>query len=256
MRNPIATAVAAAALLTGICRAETQVYELRTYRTHENKLPDLLTRFRDHTLRLFEKHGMENVGYWRLEETENASDRTLVFLLGHRSREAATASWQAFMADPEWQAAAAASEADGKILSQDPDSVFLTTTDFSPPVPTGGDADAPRAFELRIYKASPGKLDELHARFRDHTTALFEKHGMTNIAYFTPADEDKGASNTLVYFLAHRSKEAALASFAAFREDPAWIEAKAASERDGSLTVPETGVRSIHLEPVDFSQLK
>jgi hypothetical protein len=256
MKTLLTTAIAATTLLTGICRAEEPVYELRTYRTHEGKLPDLLTRFKDHTLRLFEKHGMENVGYWLPAEAADGSDNTLVFLLGHRSREAATASWQAFIADPEWQAAAAASEAGGKILAQSPDSVFMTTTDFSSPVKTGGDPAAPRAFELRIYTTPDGKLDELQARFRNHTVGLFEKHGMTNVAYFTPVADHKDAANTLIFFLAHRSKEAGLASFDSFRNDPAWVEAKAASEANGPLTVPDTGVKSVYLNPVDFSPLK
>jgi hypothetical protein len=256
MKTMLTTALAATALLTGLCRAEEPVYELRTYRTNEGKLPDLLTRFRDHTCRLFEKHGIENIGYWVPMDAENGSDSTLVFLLGHASREAATASWQAFMADPDWQAAAKASEENGKILAQNPETVFLKTTDFSAPVKTTA-GTAGRVFELRTYTTPEGKLPNLLSRFRDHTTGLFEKHGMTNIAYFTPVDGEKAAAVTLIYFLAHDSKESALKSFDAFRADPIWTEAKAASEKQagGSLTVPD-GVKSVFLKPVDFSPLK
>src|SRR5437764_425423 len=102
-------------------------------------------------------------------------------------------------------------------------------------------ADPPaRVYELRIYTAAPGKLDAINARFRDHTTKLFETHGMTNVGYWTPMKDQKGTGNTLVYLLAHRDAEAAKKSWTAFRQDPDWTTAKAASEAKagGSLTVP------------------
>src|SRR5438477_557031 len=104
---------------------------------------------------------------------------------------------------------------------------------------TAADKDT-RVYELRTYTAAPGKLDALNARFREHTLKLFEKHGMTNIGYFTPLPGTKGADDTLIYFLAHRSAEAAKASFDAFRQDPDWAAARKASEQKagGSLTVP------------------
>src|SRR5262245_17029294 len=91
-----------------------------------------------------------------------------------------------------------------------------------------------RVFELRIYHAAPGKMKALHARFRDHTSALFKKHGMTIIAYWSPRDADE-AEKKLYYVLAYPSKEAADKSWKAFREDPDWLKAKAASEKDGAL---------------------
>ena len=115
---------------------------------------------------------------------------------------------------------------------------------------TPSKADPARVFELRTYKAASGKLNNLLARFRDHTLALFTKHGMTNFGYWTPADPKQGADDTLVYLLAHKSKEAAAASFAAFRADPAWTKAKAESEKDGALT---TKVESVFLQPTDYS---
>jgi len=83
-----------------------------------------------------------------------------------------------------------------------------------------------RCFEIRTYYAAPGKLEDLHARFRDHTIELFKKHGMTNLFYFHPLDANKGAGLTLTYFLAHKSRDAATASWAAFRADPVWVKAK------------------------------
>jgi hypothetical protein len=111
-------------------QTSTTIYELRVYHTSEGKLDDLLRRFRDHTMRLFEKHGIRNVAYWTPLD-EPLKGRTLFYILAHPSREAATANWQAFRDDPEWQAARDKSEANGKLVEK-VDSTFLTLTDFSP----------------------------------------------------------------------------------------------------------------------------
>jgi hypothetical protein len=232
-----------------------RVYELRTYVTREGKLPDLLKRFREHTCRLFEKHGMQNIGYWVPLAKEDGSDNTLIYLIAHTSSEAAKSSWKAFGQDPEWKAAAQASEAQGKILAQKPEAVFLKTTDFSCAVKTGVGA-GDRVFELRTYHTPEGKLEVLHRRFREHTCGLFEKHGMTNVGYWTPMGEEAGASNTLIYVLSHPSREAGLKAFESFRADPAWISAKQASEKEGSLTVQPGGVKSVYLKATDFSPIR
>lgn len=233
---------------------DSAVYELRIYTCNEGKLPDLLKRFRDHTCKLFEKHGMENIGYWVPVDKENGSDTTLIYVLRHKSREAAKASFAAFGKDPEWQSARVASEANGKILAKAPESIFMKPTDYSPPVAIGS-GTGERIFEMRTYTTNEGRLDALHARFRNHTMKLFTKHGMTHIAYWQPTDEDKGAKNKLIYILAHASKDAGLASFTAFRADPDWISAKAASEKGGSLTIQD-GVKSVYMKATDFSPIK
>src|SRR5262245_9432078 len=92
-----------------------------------------------------------------------------------------------------------------------------------------------RVFEIRTYTAAAGKLDALHARFRDHTLALFQKHGMTSVGYFRPLDVPL-AENTLIYILAHPSREAATRNWQAFHDDPEWQQVKAASEAQGALT--------------------
>ena len=107
-----------------------KVFELRTYTSPEGRLDDLLARFRDDTMRIFEKHGMENVGYF-VPTDAPASANTLVYILAHDSRDAATKSWEAFRADPEWKAVTERSQANGPIVSNVV-SVFLETTDFSP----------------------------------------------------------------------------------------------------------------------------
>src|SRR5260370_373142 len=114
-----------------------------------------------------------------------------------------------------------------------------------------------RMYELRTYIAAPGKLDALHARVRDHTVQLLEKHGMSNIGYWVPLKDQKGADDTLIYVLAHQSEDAAKASIGAFRKDPAWTTALKASEQKagGPLTVKD-GVQSVFLKPTDYSPLK
>ena len=111
-----------------------------------------------------------------------------------------------------------------------------------------------RVFEIRTYTAPPGKLEALKARFRDHTIKIFDKHGMKSIGYWVPQDAPL-KDNTLIYVLAHESREAAAKSWAAFRTDPDWVKAKSESEKDGPLTV-QGGVTFVFADPTDFSALK
>jgi NIPSNAP protein len=239
------------AALSPAAEPDPRVFEMRTYYSPKGKLDDLHARFRDHTTKLFEKHGMTNIGYWvPLENPDN----TLIYLLAYPSRKARETAWDAFLADPEWKKAQAASERNGPLVSK-VESRFLKATPYSPVIePSQADS---RVFELRTYTTTPGNLGNLNARFRDHTMQLFKKHGMTNIGYWTLMDDQQGADNTLIYLLAHRSPEAAQASFAAFRDDPDWIAARKASEEraGGSLTVKD-GVKSVFLKAVDYSPIR
>jgi len=112
-------------------QAATRVFEMRTYTAAPGKLAALHSRFRDHTLRLFEKHGMQNIGYWVPADPPN-SENTLTYIIAHKDREAAKASWAAFGADPEWQKVRKESMADGVSLTTKVESVFLNPTDYSP----------------------------------------------------------------------------------------------------------------------------
>jgi hypothetical protein len=106
------------------------VYELRVYHAAPGKLADLEARFRDHTIKIFDRHGIKSVAYWTpLDEPEKSN--TLIYILLHPSREAAAANWKSFQDDPEWKSVHEKSEANGKLVDKI-DSTFLALTDFSP----------------------------------------------------------------------------------------------------------------------------
>jgi hypothetical protein len=144
-RRAILQALPAATLLPGFLWAasrpdnsnpsqvSTGVYELRVYHVAAGKLGDLLARFRDHTVKIFDRHGMKSVAYWiPLDEPEKGN--TLVYILQHPSREVAAANWKSFQDDPEWKSVRDKSEENGKLVEK-VDSTFLALTDFSPKLP-------------------------------------------------------------------------------------------------------------------------
>lgn len=228
---------------------DTLCYELRVYYCHKGKLNDLLRRFRNHTLKLFEKHGMTNVGYWT--PLDNPEEK-LYYVLSYPNRAARDASWKAFSTDTTWQRVQRESEESGKIVSK-VESIFLKTTDFSP----NNFKNNPRSgvWEFRIYTTTPNNLSTLLERFRSFTVDRFSQYGMTNKIYWTATDPEQGSDKMLYYFLTHPSVDAAKTAFDKFRNDPEWIATRKASEvkGGGSLT---TKVESIFMYPVDFSKLK
>jgi hypothetical protein len=113
-------------------------------------------------------------------------------------------------------------------------------------------AQAPRVFEIRTYHTLPGRLDALHKRFREHTMGIFQKHGMTNVAYWTPQDSP-AKDNTLIYVISHASREQAQKNWDEFRNDPAWKAVAAASEADGKIVEK---VDSVFVDATDYSPLK
>ena len=110
-----------------------------------------------------------------------------------------------------------------------------------------------RCFELRTYYAMPGQLEALNARFRDHTCALFRKHGMEIVGFWMPTSKEQGAENKLIYVLAHKSREAAKQSWKDFGSDPDWKKARTESEVNGKLTEK---VESVFMAATDYSPLK
>lgn len=109
-----------------------------------------------------------------------------------------------------------------------------------------------RVFEIRTYTTAPGQLPMLNQRFRDHTVGIFARHGMTSIGYWTPTDTAL-ARNTLIYVLAHPSREAATKAWAEFRVDPEWVKVRTASEAEG---LKVTKVESVFAAPTDYSPIK
>jgi pimeloyl-ACP methyl ester carboxylesterase len=228
---------------------DTLCYELRVYTATKGNLNNLLKRFRNHTTKLFEKHGMANVGYWT--PLDNV-DEKVYYVLSYPNRAARNASWKAFMADTSWQSVQKASEINGGLVAK-VESIFLKTTDFSPN--NFKSSLNSNVWEFRVYTATPNNLETLLERFRGFTVRCFEKYGITNKMYWTATDSEQGSDKMLYYFITHPSQEAAKEAFDKFRADPEWIAARKASEvkGGGSLTVK---VESIFMVATDFSKLK
>lgn len=223
--------------------APSNFYELRIYHCHEGKLDDLLSRFRNHTTRLFEKHGMENMGYWVPAES---NEQVLYYVLGYPDKAAREAAWKAFLEDPEWQEVARRSELNGKIVAKITSRFMTLNTSLSPAIDQSPSAE-PRLFEMRTYDCYPGKYPALIRRFKDHALGLFEKHGMTNLVYFDTED------GSLLYFRTHPNAETASRSLEAFRSDPQWIKVRDESEQNGPIVKNMGG---LFLKPTDFSALR
>jgi hypothetical protein len=131
---------------------------------------------------------------------------------------------------------------------------------YTQPAPAA-DGPAGKVFELRIYFASPGKLDALNARFRDHTLSLFKKHGVEVVGFWVPAPADPESKvapayppETLLYLVSFPSVEAQKKAWAAFKTDPEWIKVKADSEKDGIRLAAK--VISQNFTATDYSPIK
>jgi hypothetical protein len=242
---PRAAPLPAARLLKG------PIYELRIYQAKEGRLQHLIKRFRDHTDRIFKKHGLEPVGYWTATDGTAREQRKFVYLLKHTSRYAAYKNWNAFSGDRQWQAVLDKPEFRG-VLAEKPTSIFMTANDYSA-ASSSAIEKAGGVFELRTYTANQGKLDALNARFRDHTAGIFARHGIKSVAYWTPFDQPE-ASNTLIYLIHHAGRKQADANWKAFAADPAWQKVARQSQLDGKLLAkpPE----QLYLKALDFSPLK
>ncbi|NNE92966.1 MAG: NIPSNAP family protein [Verrucomicrobiales bacterium] len=227
-----------------------QVYEMRTYTATPGNLDNLHARFRDHTVKIFEKHGMTNVGYWVPKSNES---NQLIYLLSYPDKDARDKAWAAFRKDEVWKKAYAESTKDGKLVAK-VDSVFLKPTEYSPK-PKIEKQDPARLFELRVYTTNPGKLKDLNRRFETATVELFEKHGLQNVVYLTLLPGQEGADTKLIYFLAHKDEESRSAGFKAFSQDPKWQKARKKSEENGKILI-KGGVESTLLEPTDYSPMR
>jgi hypothetical protein len=242
---PNGSAKPAARLLDG------PVYELRIYQASEGRFQHLIKRFREHTDRIFKKHGLHALGYWIPTDGSVKKRRKFVYLLKHPSRYEAYRNWTNFFNDKEWEKVMDKPEFQG-LLSEKPTSIFLTPNDYSAPAKNeiarqGG------AFELRTYVVNPGKLPALNDRFRKHTTSLFNKHSIHNVSYWTPFDRPD-RNNTLVYLVHHADRKQADLNWEAFGQDPEWKKVARESQVNGELLArpPER----LYLKALDFSPLR
>ena len=229
-------------------KADSRYFEMRIYYCHPGRLDALIQRFTNHTTKIFEKHGMTNVGYWiPTNNTENA----LYYILAYPSKADRDSSWKHFSSDPEWKTVSKKSEETGKIVAK-VTSIFMNATDFSPKIkPSSGTVN--QVFELRTYSQLPGRNPAILARFRDHTMKIFKSHDIKNIAYFTTIEKDPAVQSKLVYLVAHPSEEAAKVNWAAFGNDPKWKKASADSEKDGKIIEK---IESVFMTPTAFSTIR
>lgn len=247
-------AIAVTALVAATARPSEptgRVYELRVETARAGKLAALSTRTRDKAMKLYQRHGIQVVGVFT---PADGAENKLYGLFRYPTKDAREASWKVCLADPEYKSMIDESNREGKLVAKS-ESTVLVPTGYSPEVKA--EAKGERVFELRTYTTPVGMLPDLHARFRDHTLGLFEKHGMTNVGYWVPIRGQKDDDITLVYLLAHKSVDAAQASKKAFSDDPAWIAARSDSERKagGPLTV-RNGIKHVFLKPTDYSPLR
>ena len=199
------------------------IYEQRIYKAVPGKLGAINARFANHTIGFFEEFNIGMVGFWN---DEIGASNQLTYILSFDSMADREEKWSAFGAHKPWLEVRAETEANGPLVAQVINS-FMSLTPYSPQP-----SFKTTLQEKRVYEAMPGKLPDLHNRFSNHTMALFEKHGIENVAYWT---EVVGTSNRLVYMLGYPDLGAREKSWAAFGSDPAWQKARAASEENGAL---------------------
>ncbi|MBK8841084.1 MAG: NIPSNAP family protein [Hyphomonadaceae bacterium] len=266
LRRVAAGLAATAALLASACAstgASTSssaapaigLYELRIYTASAGKMDALDARFRDHTVDLFKRHGMTPIGFFHVAPVPNQpADNRLFYIMGYKDRAARDASWSAFAADPEWKTVYAESQKDGSLTSKI-ENIFLNAAEYAPKLNVTPSATA-RHFELRTYTATPGKLENVHARFRDHTMRIFSRIGMTNMMYWRPVADQPQMAEKMVYLLSYPNAAARTTMWQTFGADEEWKKVSAESQKDGPLLISPGGVVSVQLTPTDYSPLR
>lgn len=238
-------ALICAAALTRDAASDERCYELRVYTAPDGKLDDLDRRFRKYSRRIFAKYGMDQVGFWIPDDN---SENQLIYFLSYPDCKDRDPAWDGFRGDPEWQRIMEITEARGALVDN-VESTLLRAADFSPTIGPWA-VEHPRVFELRTYTAHPGKLEALLDRFRNHTMRLFEKHGMTNVGYWLPVENE---GRQLVYLLSFPSIFDRNDAWQEFNADPDWQAAYEASHTGGPLV---ERVESVMLVPTDYSPLR
>ncbi|MFC3415579.1 NIPSNAP family protein [Algoriphagus hitonicola] len=206
---------------------DSKYFEMRVYTAHEGKMPDLIKRFENHTTKLFERAGMENVGYFL---PVDKSDNKLTYILGYPNENARERMWQSFLNDPEWKKVYEDSRKNGPLVK----SIEETYMVLAPGLNDLPKPSASGIFQLRTYHCFDGKIENIQARFRDHTRALFEKQGLKNYPYFLTVEKD-GSQSKLVYLLGHENQSEFEEAFQRFANDPEWIQVRDASEESGKI---------------------
>ena len=253
-RSWMAIAIAAVSILNAGPSVAAATYEWRTLAAAPGKLDVVHSRLRDRVLPALGSHGFRTLAV--LTPVGDNPDRLVHVVLEGRPEGSDSAGADLLAGVVEWQSLL--TDADGMPAVASRQSVQRLRTTAWSPLPAAGTTASARVFELRTYTSpDAAKRTALLGRFEHHTLKLFEKHGMTNVIYWTP-DGGPDADTRLVYLLAHASTAAAKESFDAFRKDPDWTAAKTASEAaaGGSLTIKEKGVVSEFLAPADYSPLR
>jgi len=218
------------------------LFNFRILQASPDKLDALHARLRDHEIPLLEQHGIFTLAVF-VPAGENP-EQLVYFITGAEGLTAMTEGWAGSRKDPKWLEVLAETDQAGPLVAQER-SKPLARTYWSPKFPPDEPIQA-GVFELRTYLCpNRRKWLALMRRFRDHTKKLFEKHGMTNVVYWTDSEEPEMWEG-LMYLLAHDSEEAAKKSFAAFRSDPEWLAVKQASEEMPPRRCP--GARSPRLK--------
>lgn len=224
---------------------KSKYFEMRIYTASEGKMPDLIKRFQDHTLKIFKKNGIESVAFFLSEENP---DKTLTFIIGYPDAASRDVIWNKFANSAEWQTVFKASEANGPLV-QKVEQVFMVwannLNDHKKPKPSG-------ILQMRTYHCLPGRIENIQTRFRDHTRDLFARQGLKNYPYWLTVEKD-GSQPKLVYILGHDSKEAYNEAFKRFVADPDWIKARDASEADGKIVEK---IDAVFYKALPFSPMK
>ena len=199
------------------------LFENRVYTTVPGKLPALNDRFANHTIGFFRQYGVGMMGFWT---DEIGVSNQLTYITTFDTMAAREAKWAEFGSDTKRQQIFAETEVNGPLVAL-VENTFMRLTPYSPSPQLSS-----KVQELRVYDTLPGRLPALHDRFANHTMALFERHGIQNVAYWT---EDVGTNNRLVYMLGYDSLGDREKSWASFGADPDWKKAREESEADGSI---------------------
>lgn len=199
------------------------LFEHRVYTAVPGKLPALNDRFANHTIGFFKQYGVGMMGFWT---DDIGVSNQLTYITTFNTMADRETKWAEFGSDTKRQQVFAETEVNGPLVAV-VENTFMRLTPYSPSPQLSS-----KVQELRVYDTLPGRLPALHDRFANHTMALFERHGIQNVAYWT---EDVGTNNRLVYMLGYESLSDREKSWASFGADPDWKKAREASETNGSI---------------------